>query len=667
MQARHGWGSTSHIGVTCAGRVLWHGRSMEALGIRGRVILAWALVIFSTEVTRAACTGCTTFQAPVSWGMVSITNLGDASGIAPSWRNPGVLWTHNDGGRGLIFAIRTNGAHLATYDTTKRTDDNEDIAVGPGPVPGRSYLYLGDIGGDVDTNTVRNGVRVIRVEEPSVDLAWASNPFIGEFPVEPDTFTLMYPDGEYIAEAMMVDPITAHVFIVTKSDLVARVYWANLNNATNRQTLILKLVRGLDYADVGGGAISPDGTQIVLRRENSARLWQRCDNEFVPDAFSRPFTSIPVVGRPVEPNGEAIGFMPDGSGYVTISDSTNQPTIYFFRETCQRAAFIAVPPENQAVFAGETAQLRALAGGNPAPTYEWRYNGNILPGQSGPTLTIANVSSANVGQYQVRAFNALGSAAATATVSIRPRASIRITEAMPSPSDNPNFPTSDWWEVTNFGTEPVDLQGWRFNDASGGLDDAYTFTNSIIVQPGQSAVFVVDMEPFQFALWWWAALEAPVPVVAYSGSGLSLGAAGDSIRLWDNAATDVEDTVDRVDFGEATEGFSFGYNPDTEQFGEVSVPGVNGAFIAASASDIGSPGRIRVPPPSPVMTAKRNSDAIRIEFDVVAGCRYTLQVRDHVDAPWTTTSDTFQATTNGRGHFLRTLVGNHCFYRVKAE
>ena len=109
-----------------------------------------------------------------------MTALKEASGLAASARNPGVLWTHNDGSQGKIYALATNGSLLATFDVNN-VDDLEDIAVGPGPTNGVSYLYIGDIGGSAGTNGQRSSVKIIRVLEPPVDLAWATNSRSPEF------------------------------------------------------------------------------------------------------------------------------------------------------------------------------------------------------------------------------------------------------------------------------------------------------------------------------------------------------------------------------------------------------------------------------------------------------------------------------------------------------
>src|SRR5580765_1178332 len=121
---------------------------------------------------QAVCPNCSTFGAGVSWGAASINALTEASGIAASRQNPGVLWTHNNGSVGSIYALSPGAARLATFELNESVIDLEDIAVGPGPSAGLSYLYLGDIGGNTVSSSGRGSVKIVRIPEPSVDLAW---------------------------------------------------------------------------------------------------------------------------------------------------------------------------------------------------------------------------------------------------------------------------------------------------------------------------------------------------------------------------------------------------------------------------------------------------------------------------------------------------------------
>jgi hypothetical protein len=156
-------------------------------------------------------------------------------------------------------------------------------------------------------------------------------------------------------------------------------------------------------------------------------------------------------------------------------------------------------------------------------------------------------------------------------------------------------------------------------------------------------------------------------VISYSGAGLSLGAGGDSVRLWDNVTTDPNDTVSAAVFGAATAGVSFGYDPATQTFGGLSQIGVNGGVQAAAAPDVGSPGRIRTPPVGPTLLASISQGQFLIEFASVPGTRYSLQTRaDFSVSAWTATGDTLVATST-QSSFTTPIATMAQFYRVVRE
>ena len=357
---------------------------------------------------------CETFGQGIALGVVSIGGLQEASGIAASRRNPGVLWVHNDGASGAVHAVGMNGARLATFFLGRAVSDTEDIAVGPGPVAGLSYLYVGDIGG----NKPRRDVQILRIPEPVVDPGWAGNPptvfFSGV-----NAFTVSYPDGKYDAESLMVDPRSSDVFVVTKQGGTARVYRANFNFRAPGSQTSWGFVTSVPFGLVSGGDISADGTQIVLRREDYAQTWERFNGEWIGVSLSRRGTGIPVIGPPQEPNGEGIALLPDGSGYVTISEGVN-PVLYFFEAQCPRRPHIIVGLRNRRVVAGRKVTLGVRATGYPAPAYRWRLNGNIIPGETGRLLVLPNVSFADEGEYLVTAMNPSGKVASRGRLTVVP-------------------------------------------------------------------------------------------------------------------------------------------------------------------------------------------------------------------------------------------------------
>jgi hypothetical protein len=616
--------------------------------------------------SHAACESCSAFGRGVSWGATAITSLTEASGVAASRKNPGVLWVHNDGSIQSVYAVSTNGARLANFRLNKSVDDVEDIAVGPGPTNGWSYLYVGDIGGKQGTNVVRSEVKIVRMPEPVVDPTWVTDPHSLDFSGV-ETFTLTYPDGSYDAECLMVDPVSGDLFVATKQDGFSRLYRANLAGLADKSIVLLELVRLVPFSKVSAGDISADGTQIILRQESFATLWSRCDQEPIATALSRTGHSVPVIGPPVEPNGEGVGFLADGTGYVTISEGTNPP-IYFFQAQCPTLPRFTLTPTNTSGLVGGKAEFRAYGVGYPVPTYTWQFNGLTLA-QTNAMLTLSNLALAQAGPYQVIISNAMGVATSSASLTVRPKPDLRITEVFPLAAASPGVVTADWWELTSFESQPVSLAGWRFNDNNGGLTDPYVISGPLVIAPGESVVFVEAITTASFKFWWGASnLPAGLQIVTYSGAGLGLGATGDGLRLWNDITTDTNDTIARVDFGAATTGVSFNYNPITAVFGVLSQIGVNGVVKAASAPDIGSPGRYLAPVVSPSLVASQSSGLIRIEFPVILGHRYTLESRSDLGADiWESTGDTLQATNNTRLFFEKATTTDERYFRVRGQ
>lgn len=619
----------------------------------------------SAVAAHAACTACDQIQPGIPLGMVTVPAISEASGLAASRRNPGVLWTHNDGARERVYALGTNGLVFATYSFSDNVEDIEDIAVGPGPLAGVSYVYIGDIGGNDGTNGVRNEIQIIRAPEPRVDINRTNAPNADL--QDAIIFTLTYPDGSYDAETLMLDPVLGGLLVATKDPFATRLYRADLSSVSNGATLALEFLTSLPFVNVSGGDISHDGSQIILRREDAALLWARCDNEPLATALARDGQSVPVIGPPTEPNGEGIAFAAAASGYFTISEGL-QPSIYFLESLCPGPPQFTLQLADLSAFIGGNARLEVMTVAHPSPAYTWHFNGEALAGETNPFLTISNLTTAHTGVYQLTASNAHGVITTSATLNVRTKPDLRITEVLPDAADAA-VPTADWWELTSFENESVNLSGWRFNDSGGGHTDPFTIPAGVSIAPGESIVFVENLAPPGFRLWWGAAnLPSSLQIVSYSGNGLGLGANGDDLRLWDSATTDVTDTVAAANFGAAATGISFNYDPITGQFGNLSRFGQNGVFRAGEGTDIGSPGRIVAPAASPTLTTILTGSTLRIQFDAQAGHRYLLEARDDLSAEsWAPTGDTLTATNNIPIHFQKTATAPRRFYRVAVD
>jgi acid phosphatase len=299
------------------------------------------------------------FANGVSVGTVAGT-MSELSGCAASRVNSGVFWMHNDSGDSArIYAVNRNGASKGTYTLSgAAASDWEDIAVGPGPVAGKSYIYVGDIG---DNGASRNTKQVYRVAEPTIGS--------GSTTLAAEKFNLVYPDGKRDAETLMVDPRTSDLYVVSKREDSNRVY-----------RFKAPLVNGGSYTGVEvaripiywltGGDISADGSRILIRTTSQVYLWLRKDGETVGAALSRTPIKLPTVS---EPQGEAVCWDRSGTDYYTISEHLHQPFNYY------RSLDTALSPSNtNSLQTGATlATGKRLASANGLYHFDVQGDGNL--------------------------------------------------------------------------------------------------------------------------------------------------------------------------------------------------------------------------------------------------------------------------------------------------
>jgi hypothetical protein len=259
-------------------------------------------------------------------GVVQSDLIREASGIAASRQNPGVLWVHNDSGDSArVFVINEKGEFLGTCTITGATArDWEDIAVGPGPDPNQQYLYIGDIG---DNQGKYPDVTVYRVPEPKVDPA---TPF-GQMEIGPaDAIRLTYPGGPRDAETLLVDPNNRDLYIVSKRRFPSRVYQASYLQYTTGRTELKQVAKVYWPLFPVAGDVSPDGHRIIVRGIFfGASLWVRPPGEPLWRAFEGKRTPLPLM---YERQGEGICFDARGTGYFTIGEMQHPP-LHFFGPT----------------------------------------------------------------------------------------------------------------------------------------------------------------------------------------------------------------------------------------------------------------------------------------------------------------------------------------------
>lgn len=247
-------------------------------------------------------------------------SLKEISGLAAASADRKFLWAEEDSGnKNAIYLLDTSGRFLGIkYLQGVFNIDWEDMAGGPGPARDDYYLYLGDIG---DNFKIRPFIAIYRFQEP--DLAAPADTVIPIF----DAITLAYPDGAHNAEALMIDPATKDLYVITK-DSVAGVYVARYPQNVRELTRLTLLAR-LPISTVTAADISADGSQILVKNYDDIFYWKRKAGESIADCLMRAPLRL---NYKREPQGEAIAWSRDGNGFYTLSEQVGgqAPTLYHY-------------------------------------------------------------------------------------------------------------------------------------------------------------------------------------------------------------------------------------------------------------------------------------------------------------------------------------------------
>lgn len=240
-----------------------------------------------------------TNQQPVQAGVID-----EASGLADSRANPGFLWVNEDSQRPTaIHLLEHNGQYRKKVFIKNATNrDWEEIALADGPTAGKKYLYVAETG---DNDHVYTEYALYRFEEP---LASADTVF------QYDAIRFKYPDGSHDSEAFFVDASTKDIYVITKREAQSRVYRLPYPQSTSSVTTA-SFVAELPYNMVTAASYSSQG-ELLIKTYTDIYYYQRGANHTVADMLA-VFTKLTYTS---EPQGEAVSFSDDNSGFFTLSE-----------------------------------------------------------------------------------------------------------------------------------------------------------------------------------------------------------------------------------------------------------------------------------------------------------------------------------------------------------
>ena len=246
--------------------------------------------------------------------------MAEVSGVAASRTHDGVLWAVEDSGNAAaLHALSPTGADLGTFAVAGATNrDWEAVATAPGVV------FVGDIG---DNRSTLRSVVVHRVAEPTA----APSGTDGTVPVTA-TYTLRPPGGPADAEALLHDPVSGDLVVLTKNwdGDGSRILRAPADRLGSSGTvdlvdegtvrLALPTFRLPGDALVTAADASPDGATLLVRTYGRVLAYRRAGGESVADALRGEPCRAPSAP---EEQGESIAFRSDGRGYVTVSEGAS--------------------------------------------------------------------------------------------------------------------------------------------------------------------------------------------------------------------------------------------------------------------------------------------------------------------------------------------------------
>ena len=277
------------------------------------------------------------FDGPNTTAQVDGFVIPECGGLCASRINRNILWAINDySNHHSLYAINSIDGSVQQYPIANGNNyDYEDIACGPGPIPDVGYIYVADIGDNDAWRGMKYFLRtwppivIYRIREPN--LSTLQNPELTLW----DKLELRYTDGPHNAEAVMIDPVSRRMFILTKSS--GRIWMTPSEWGPGDASMVLKRVGRIKNMpdSLTGIDISPDGKEIVVKFYDSIHYFcmgsRQYDN---PSGAWQDILNVLTTtdGIPVpyeeEPQGEAVCFGPTfDDGMYTLSEAKRNPLV----------------------------------------------------------------------------------------------------------------------------------------------------------------------------------------------------------------------------------------------------------------------------------------------------------------------------------------------------
>lgn len=238
--------------------------------------------------------------------------LKEISGITDSKTIPLHLWGEEDSGNPPQL-------DLISYDGTVTKKVYIKGAANHGwedMTRAGNELYVADIG---DNFKVMSEHAIYIFTEPGADVDTVRS------------FTKIrfrYPDGPHDADALLVEPTTNAIFIITKSATATTPIFKIEAPYSDTALMVAVPAGEVPYNNITSAAMSPDAKELILKTYTT--LYHYTIDKNIETTLQQQPTKLPYL---IEPQGEAIAFAADNSGFFTISEKALAPSVdlYFYK------------------------------------------------------------------------------------------------------------------------------------------------------------------------------------------------------------------------------------------------------------------------------------------------------------------------------------------------
>jgi hypothetical protein len=314
---------------------------------------------------------------------------------------------------------------------------------------------------------------------------------LGQDPAPPTVVEQPVGLTAYVGDAAALRPViagTAPIRYQWNRDNVALAGATNatlaIATAALTDTALYDLVATNDYGSVRTGTVLVYVTKrpqtLTFNAPTSALVSGTSVTLTATSSLNLPVTFTLVSGAAVL-NGTAltgsggpvvIRASQAGNDSIAAADSLDRTFVF---ASGNLAPFITSPPVDLTATGGTTVTLRTAAIGTPAPAYQWAKDGAPVAGATNPSLVLPTVTLADTGRYAVTATNALGSASASAVLTVRTPPT--VTEA---PANQTVFAGDNVRLAVTVSAFPAPTYQWRRNGtAVSGATNASLALNAI--------------------------------------------------------------------------------------------------------------------------------------------------------------------------------------------